>query len=64
MKRRDNGAGSVTRREGHPGSPWQARFYVDGRRRAVYAATKNEVLAKMRREQDRAAEGLKPTEGR
>lgn len=63
-KRRDNGAGSVTRREGHPGSAWQSRFYVDGRRRAVYGATKVEAVTKMRREQDRAAEGLKPTEGR
>lgn len=63
-KRRDNGAGSVTRREGHPGSPWQARFYVDGRRRAVYATTKADALDKMRREQRRAAEGLKPTQER
>ena len=63
-KRRDNGAGSVTRREGHPGSPWGCRFYIDGRRRAVYGLTKAEAVDKMRREQRRAAEGLKPTEGR
>ncbi len=64
MKRLHSGAGSFTRREGHPGSPWQARFYIDGRRRAVYGLTKAEAITKMRREQDRAAEGLKPTEGR
>jgi integrase len=63
-KRQRNGNGSITERKGHPGSPFQGRIYVNGRRVSVYGRTQAEVQAKIEREKLRGKGGLPATDER
>ncbi len=44
-KKRGNGEGGKPRKR--PDGRWEARYYVDGKRRSVYGATRKEVAAKL-----------------
>ena len=64
-ERRGKGEGGIRRR---PDGRWEGTVdlgYRDGRRRRkyVHGSTKSEALAKLRREQQRIASGLPPTDG-
>jgi integrase len=63
-KRHRNGTGSISERDGRPGSPWQGQISVDGRRISVYGRTAAEVQAKLDAAKVRAKAGLLPTDAR
>jgi integrase len=55
---------NITKRDGRPGSPYQGRIYVNGRRISVYGKTVTEVRSKLDAERNRGKDGLPTTDAR